>query len=132
MASNSKRSLLLKGIFLDAQERRCFGCGCQIKNEMAGKPASEAKKKIRAATWEHVVPLSRGGHNTICNLVLSCSPCNFERGGRMPTEREWQDAHRIIWSVVGLLMGISGASSRRRTLARAALRLVVNNDRSAA
>lgn len=36
--------------------------------------------------WEHIVPLSRGGPDTIDNLVLSCAKCNREKGARNPIE----------------------------------------------
>jgi 5-methylcytosine-specific restriction endonuclease McrA len=32
-------------------------------------------------TLDHLVPLSKGGSNRLDNLVLSCEPCNAERGG---------------------------------------------------
>ena len=30
--------------------------------------------------WEHVIPLARGGPNTIDNLVLACARCNQSKG----------------------------------------------------
>lgn len=37
---------------------------------------------------EHIVPRSRGGSNKPENLVLSCSPCNKDKGSRMLTEEQ--------------------------------------------
>lgn len=31
-------------------------------------------------TLDHVVPVSQGGVNKVCNLVLSCRPCNKAKG----------------------------------------------------
>lgn len=33
------------------------------------------------ATIDHVIPKSADGNNRLTNLVLSCEPCNNERGG---------------------------------------------------
>jgi 5-methylcytosine-specific restriction endonuclease McrA len=37
-------------------------------------------------TFDHVIPRSRGGRTTWENVVAACSPCNLEKGGRLPTE----------------------------------------------
>jgi 5-methylcytosine-specific restriction endonuclease McrA len=39
-----------------------------------------------AATWDHVLPQSRGGGNLWLNLVAACGPCNFHKGDRTPDE----------------------------------------------
>lgn len=36
--------------------------------------------------WEHIVPLCRGGPDTIDNQVLACRRCNQEKGARDPFE----------------------------------------------
>ena len=33
------------------------------------------------AQYDHVLPHARGGNNDLSNLVLTCAPCNFGRGG---------------------------------------------------
>lgn len=35
---------------------------------------------LETATIDHLVPLSRGGSNYLNNLVLSCRPCNAQKG----------------------------------------------------
>lgn len=40
-------------------------------------------------TLEHIVPLSRGGSNTIDNLVCACVRCNSQKGDKLP--EEWID-----------------------------------------
>ena len=34
--------------------------------------------------WEHIIARSRGGPDTIDNLVLACQPCNLSKGVRDP------------------------------------------------
>lgn len=35
---------------------------------------------------DHLVPLSRGGHNSPSNIVLACQHCNRSRGAKLPEE----------------------------------------------
>lgn len=35
---------------------------------------------------DHVFPKSRGGADTMDNLVLACAPCNMAKGAQTPTE----------------------------------------------
>jgi len=37
-------------------------------------------------TREHIVPTSRGGHDTWMNCITACRPCNGHKGNRMPEE----------------------------------------------
>lgn len=34
--------------------------------------------------WEHIVPVSLGGPDSIDNMVRACAPCNLEKGTRDP------------------------------------------------
>ncbi|MCB1634484.1 MAG: HNH endonuclease [Xanthomonadales bacterium] len=43
--------------------------------------------------WEHIVPCSRRGPNTIDNLVLSCARCNSQKGALNPIE--WYEARGL-------------------------------------
>lgn len=54
----------------EAFGRRCAYCGAQTK----------------VPVLEHVVPLSRGGTDTIDNVVPSCMSCNRRKGRRTPFE----------------------------------------------
>ncbi len=36
--------------------------------------------------WEHIIPKSRGGPDTIDNQVLACQHCNLSKGDRDPFE----------------------------------------------
>lgn len=37
-------------------------------------------------TREHIVPTSRGGHDTWMNCISACRPCNGHKGNRLPEE----------------------------------------------
>lgn len=37
-------------------------------------------------TWDHVVPMSRGGENSAANLVAACGLCNRSKNNRTPDE----------------------------------------------
>ena len=70
-----------------------------------------------AMQWEHIVPQSRGGPNTIDNMVLSCPKCNREKAARNPIE--WYDSkgiHRkhIPRVVMGKLLKVTLEEHRRR------------------
>lgn len=41
-------------------------------------------------SWDHVMPMSRGGANTLDNLVPCCWPCNTWKRARTP--EEWWEA----------------------------------------
>lgn len=41
---------------------------------------------IACESWDHVVPMSRGGANTLENLVPCCWPCNQDKRNRTPDE----------------------------------------------
>jgi 5-methylcytosine-specific restriction endonuclease McrA len=38
------------------------------------------------ARWDHLIPLARGGTNTIDNLVPCCIACNKTKGNRTPDQ----------------------------------------------
>ena len=39
-----------------------------------------------ALTREHIVPVSRGGHDTWMNCITACRACNGHKGNRLPEE----------------------------------------------
>jgi len=53
-------------------------------------------KEIKKMHLDHVYPLSRGGEDTINNLVVSCSVCNQHKSDKMP--EDWLD--QIIFNRV--------------------------------
>lgn len=58
-----------------------YGHTCQYCNGQSGDSVLE---------WEHKIPKSRGGSNSVKNAVLSCSACNRAKGSMMLSE--WLDS----------------------------------------
>lgn len=67
------RNVRYKKIF-DAQNELCYLCD---------KPLS-----VYDCTIDHVVPRSKGGKNTLRNILLVHSRCNHLKGSRLPTKKE--------------------------------------------
>ena len=51
--------------------------------------------------WEHIIPISRGGPDTIDNQVLACQKCNCSKGDKDPYEwygeKRKYEIPRLIW-----------------------------------
>jgi 5-methylcytosine-specific restriction endonuclease McrA len=39
---------------------------------------------------DHIIPVSRGGHNGATNLVVACAKCNLSKGNK--TAQEWRNS----------------------------------------
>lgn len=63
----------LKALLLKAQSYQCAYCKCDLT--------------LKEATFDHVVPRSKGGPN-VANRVIACHACNNAKGNRMPTGEE--------------------------------------------
>jgi len=68
---------------LDRYGRQCAYCGSHGEG----------------LTPDHVIPLSRGGDNTLSNIVPACGHCNLKKGARTPDEAGLSFAVRL--SVIG-------------------------------
>lgn len=64
------------------QKGKCYYCTAKL-----GKGRS-------AWVAEHVIPLSRGGHNSIDNIVIACPTCNLRKHDKLP--HEWEDGGRLL------------------------------------
>ncbi|GAB4356212.1 MAG: HNH endonuclease [Gammaproteobacteria bacterium] len=60
-----------RALFLRDQHM-CMYCGTQLENSLL--------------TRDHIVPVSRGGKDTWCNVVTACRACNTRKGGRTAEE----------------------------------------------
>lgn len=60
-------------VVLERDGWRCYLCACDL---MRGGD----NRHPRAATIDHVVPLSRGGTHTYANLRACCRACNNAKG----------------------------------------------------
>jgi CRISPR/Cas system Type II protein with McrA/HNH and RuvC-like nuclease domain len=65
----SMSSILRENKLLVQSDRVCTYCG-----------------SLDNLQWEHIIPRSRGGPDSIDNLVLSCKSCNMKKGIRNPYE----------------------------------------------
>lgn len=45
-----------------------------------------ARISLRTGTRDHVIPSSRGGPDTLSNVVAACLSCNLAKGARTPAE----------------------------------------------
>lgn len=54
---------------IERDECKCVRCG-----------------SVELLQLEHLMPISRGGANSIDNVCLMCQDCNFSKGPRMPLE----------------------------------------------
>ena len=62
--------------FLEAIEARDGGCLCHY----CWSPLKRfTKNRRKTLTIDHIVPKSKGGTNSLDNLVLACKKCNQEK-----------------------------------------------------
>lgn len=59
---------------------RCHWCGRMTERIPRG---FTGPLKPEHGTFDHVIPLSRGGPDRIDNIVLACNACNLERSKRV-------------------------------------------------
>lgn len=64
---------------LDAYDHHCAYCG----------------KTSHQLSPDHVIPLSKGGHNTLGNVVPACRTCNIRKGARTPEQAEMSFIVRV-------------------------------------
>ncbi len=61
------------------QKGKCIYCG-----ERFSRPRVAGKRK-KFMTFDHYIPLSKGGDHSENNIVLACFACNQEKGDCMPS-----------------------------------------------
>ena len=62
--------------------RKSQGCGCDRLALTKYDPIRIDYPKIKVAVFDHKVPLSKGGNNTIENIVVACNRCNLVKGDK--------------------------------------------------
>ncbi len=72
---------------LKKQDGVCAYCGVALVLEM---PTKFNSRKVRVATLDHVIPISRGGAHHWENTAAACKPCNQAKGAQ--TEDEFRAA----------------------------------------
>lgn len=59
-------------------------------------------------TKDHIVPVKRGGNNSLENLQVMCSKCNDEKAGK-PTEKDFKEAlnflEQFVKDIEAIVMG---------------------------
>lgn len=71
------------------------------RDKAHGLPCMYCWEPMDGATWDHVIPISKGGPNTRENLVVVCRRCNHDKGDLSLPEYE------------GLLRGIQSPIGHR-------------------
>lgn len=61
------------------QGRRCFYCQRFVAIPPEGQHVRIEKGEKLWGTLDHIIPLERGGTNTINNIVLACYLCHQKR-----------------------------------------------------
>lgn len=61
---------------VDRDGTQCFWCN----EELLFEARFHDPDNPRCATFDHLIPISRGGGNEDANLVLACRECNGARG----------------------------------------------------
>lgn len=61
----------------NSQNGKCCFCECDMILNFGCERIHKTKNR---ATWEHIIPVSKGGTGIKKNLSLSCSECNTLRG----------------------------------------------------
>jgi 5-methylcytosine-specific restriction endonuclease McrA len=78
--------------YLREEERKKLGCSRRLQrvyHMYRGCCAFCHKKlQINESTIDHLYPKARGGSNDLENIVLSCEPCNQNKGCRTPREAD--------------------------------------------
>lgn len=69
----AKRKTIPKKIRFEVLKRDCFRC------QYCGRSADDPDVKLEI---DHIVPVAKGGDNSIMNLITSCQDCNRGKGAR--------------------------------------------------
>jgi len=73
--------------------------------------------KVGDLQWEHIIPRSRGGPDTIDNLVLACADCNLQKAALNPIEwyeKKGLERREVPRLVMGKLLKVVLDEHRRR------------------
>lgn len=57
-------------LLMQKQDEQCFYCAGPMK----------------PVTWDHFIPMARGGENTVDNGRLACHPCNTLKNDALPRD----------------------------------------------
>lgn len=70
-----------KPIFWKYQNGKCYYCGRKMNHPYDKMNRRRGKvSPPNAPTWDHIIPKSKGGRNTVDNIHLVCYDCNTKKG----------------------------------------------------
>lgn len=69
-----------------ARERNGNLTSSQIKQLFFNHPYCEYCKKTENLTLDHIIPVSRGGENTLSNVTVACQYCNASKHNKLLEE----------------------------------------------
>ena len=93
----------MRGSCLEADETKCPICNCEMYfshletwDDYAARYSARYKGK-KPSTWhsdihgviattDHLMPKSRGGSDSVKNLIVMCGSCNMDKGDRSPSQ----------------------------------------------
>lgn len=67
---------------------KVYGYNCPFCNvDMVPNAPGVKKLYSDTMTMDHIVPGSKGGRNSLDNLVLCCYACNHKKANKMPSKK---------------------------------------------
>jgi 5-methylcytosine-specific restriction endonuclease McrA len=81
-----------------AQDGRCFYCSTEMFIRGQVNKAHSKRYHYLMATFDHIIPKSKGGTYRFENGVCACKRCNVLRGNIAFTKfrERWQEFHNIF------------------------------------
>lgn len=98
--------------FFLIQKGKCPYCQCLMTLDPQKKNVKQAHNY---ATFEHVVPTSKGGKK-YCNIILACMKCNSKRNSKALTNDEFYRTRDILLTIIASNISEYITSNNRNTL----------------
>jgi hypothetical protein len=115
-AGNSKRRASLAAVpswpisFAEVFERdggHCSLCGIETPLHLRGAHVDDAPE------LDHIIPISRGGHDAEYNIQLTCRKCNLAKGNRIYAKDRAKA--RLLWPEQPVIMSVKSRPTSRNS-----------------